>query len=146
LGICPVPSLITIGEGTGQIPKGTHDWNKFLTPDGEVEMGSVSKSWGGMAKAAAHLHVTQSAVSKALAELEVRAVRALALDRPILVGIDGHLYRDGGRMLHEAMVLLCMVKLKYLSTTKDITYLVNFEIFGDGKITPSMLAGKVQVS
>jgi 2-polyprenyl-6-hydroxyphenyl methylase / 3-demethylubiquinone-9 3-methyltransferase len=25
--------LITIGEGLGQIPKGTHDWDKFLTPD-----------------------------------------------------------------------------------------------------------------
>lgn len=26
-------ALITIGEGFGQIPKGTHDWDKFLTPD-----------------------------------------------------------------------------------------------------------------
>ncbi|MFA6117357.1 MAG: bifunctional 2-polyprenyl-6-hydroxyphenol methylase/3-demethylubiquinol 3-O-methyltransferase UbiG [Sphingomonas sp.] len=26
-------ALITIGEGTGQIPRGTHDWGKFLTPD-----------------------------------------------------------------------------------------------------------------
>jgi 2-polyprenyl-6-hydroxyphenyl methylase / 3-demethylubiquinone-9 3-methyltransferase len=26
-------SLITLGEGLGQIPKGTHDWNMFLTPD-----------------------------------------------------------------------------------------------------------------
>jgi 2-polyprenyl-6-hydroxyphenyl methylase / 3-demethylubiquinone-9 3-methyltransferase len=25
--------LITVGEGLGQIPKGTHDWNKFLTPE-----------------------------------------------------------------------------------------------------------------
>ena len=25
--------LITIGEGLGQIPKGTHDWDKFLTPE-----------------------------------------------------------------------------------------------------------------
>ena len=24
--------MITIGEGTGRIPKGTHDWDKFLTP------------------------------------------------------------------------------------------------------------------
>jgi 2-polyprenyl-6-hydroxyphenyl methylase / 3-demethylubiquinone-9 3-methyltransferase len=24
--------LITVGEGTGQIPRGTHDWDKFLTP------------------------------------------------------------------------------------------------------------------
>lgn len=26
-------ALIAIGEGTGQIPRGTHDWDKFLTPD-----------------------------------------------------------------------------------------------------------------
>jgi 2-polyprenyl-6-hydroxyphenyl methylase/3-demethylubiquinone-9 3-methyltransferase len=26
-------ALITIGEGTGQIPRGTHDWDKFLMPD-----------------------------------------------------------------------------------------------------------------
>ena len=26
-------ALITIGEGTGRIPRGTHDWDKFLTPD-----------------------------------------------------------------------------------------------------------------
>ena len=25
--------LITVGEGLGQIPKGTHDWDKFLTPE-----------------------------------------------------------------------------------------------------------------
>jgi 2-polyprenyl-6-hydroxyphenyl methylase/3-demethylubiquinone-9 3-methyltransferase len=25
--------MIVIGEGTGRIPKGTHDWEKFLTPD-----------------------------------------------------------------------------------------------------------------
>jgi 2-polyprenyl-6-hydroxyphenyl methylase/3-demethylubiquinone-9 3-methyltransferase len=25
--------LITLAEGLGQIPKGTHDWNKFLTPE-----------------------------------------------------------------------------------------------------------------
>ena len=25
--------LITLGEGLGQIPKGTHDWDKFLTPE-----------------------------------------------------------------------------------------------------------------
>ena len=29
-------ALITVGEGTGQIPKGTHDWQKFLKP-GELE-------------------------------------------------------------------------------------------------------------
>lgn len=26
-------ALIAVGEGTGRIPKGTHDWDKFLTPD-----------------------------------------------------------------------------------------------------------------
>ena len=25
--------MITLGEGTGAIPKGTHDWDRFLTPD-----------------------------------------------------------------------------------------------------------------
>jgi len=25
--------LIALGEGTGRIPRGTHDWNKFLAPD-----------------------------------------------------------------------------------------------------------------
>lgn len=26
-------AMITVAEGLGKIPKGTHDWNKFLTPD-----------------------------------------------------------------------------------------------------------------
>ena len=26
-------ALITLAEGTGAIPKGTHDWSKFLTPE-----------------------------------------------------------------------------------------------------------------
>lgn len=26
-------AMITVAEGTGRIPRGTHDWNKFLTPD-----------------------------------------------------------------------------------------------------------------
>jgi 2-polyprenyl-6-hydroxyphenyl methylase/3-demethylubiquinone-9 3-methyltransferase len=26
-------ALITIGEGFGMVPKGTHDWSKFLTPE-----------------------------------------------------------------------------------------------------------------
>ena len=29
--------LITLGEGLGQIPKGTHNWDKFLTPE-ELEL------------------------------------------------------------------------------------------------------------
>jgi 2-polyprenyl-6-hydroxyphenyl methylase/3-demethylubiquinone-9 3-methyltransferase len=26
-------AMISVGEGTGQIPRGTHDWDKFLKPD-----------------------------------------------------------------------------------------------------------------
>ena len=26
-------AMITLAEGTGRIPRGTHDWSKFLTPD-----------------------------------------------------------------------------------------------------------------
>jgi 2-polyprenyl-6-hydroxyphenyl methylase/3-demethylubiquinone-9 3-methyltransferase len=26
-------AMITLGEGLGLVPKGTHDWQKFLTPD-----------------------------------------------------------------------------------------------------------------
>ncbi len=26
-------TMITVGEGLGQIPRGTHDWDKFITPD-----------------------------------------------------------------------------------------------------------------
>ena len=26
-------AIITVGEGLGMVPKGTHDWSKFLTPD-----------------------------------------------------------------------------------------------------------------
>jgi 2-polyprenyl-6-hydroxyphenyl methylase/3-demethylubiquinone-9 3-methyltransferase len=26
-------AMITVGEGSGMIPRGTHDWSKFLTPD-----------------------------------------------------------------------------------------------------------------
>jgi 2-polyprenyl-6-hydroxyphenyl methylase / 3-demethylubiquinone-9 3-methyltransferase len=35
--------LITIGEGLGGIPKGTHDWDKFLTPD---ELGALAVDAG----------------------------------------------------------------------------------------------------
>jgi 2-polyprenyl-6-hydroxyphenyl methylase/3-demethylubiquinone-9 3-methyltransferase len=31
-------AMIMIGEGTGQIPRGTHDWSKFLTPDELTEL------------------------------------------------------------------------------------------------------------
>ncbi|MFC7498880.1 bifunctional 2-polyprenyl-6-hydroxyphenol methylase/3-demethylubiquinol 3-O-methyltransferase UbiG [Enterovirga sp. GCM10030262] len=30
--------MIVLGEGSGRIPKGTHDWDKFLTPD---ELGAL---------------------------------------------------------------------------------------------------------
>jgi 2-polyprenyl-6-hydroxyphenyl methylase / 3-demethylubiquinone-9 3-methyltransferase len=36
-------ALITMGEGLGQIPKGTHDWDRFLTPE---EMTSHLTSMG----------------------------------------------------------------------------------------------------
>jgi len=31
-------AMITLGEGLGRIPKGTHDWNKFLTPEELVDL------------------------------------------------------------------------------------------------------------
>ncbi|MDB5676796.1 MAG: bifunctional 3-demethylubiquinol 3-O-methyltransferase/2-polyprenyl-6-hydroxyphenol methylase [Sphingomonas bacterium] len=31
-------ALITIGEGLGSIPRGTHDWEKFLAPDELIEL------------------------------------------------------------------------------------------------------------
>src|SRR3546814_20964574 len=31
-------AMITLGEGFGQMPKGTHDWHKFLTPEELQEM------------------------------------------------------------------------------------------------------------
>lgn len=36
-------ALIVIGESTGQIPRGTHNWEKFLTPD---ELGSLIEQAG----------------------------------------------------------------------------------------------------
>jgi 2-polyprenyl-6-hydroxyphenyl methylase / 3-demethylubiquinone-9 3-methyltransferase len=33
-------SLISIGESIGGIPKGTHDWEKFVTPDELLEMAT----------------------------------------------------------------------------------------------------------
>lgn len=35
--------MITLGEGLGAIPKGTHDWSKFLTPD---ELESFAQAAG----------------------------------------------------------------------------------------------------
>lgn len=37
-------AMITVGEGLGMVPKGTHDWQKFLTPDelaGHVEAAGL---------------------------------------------------------------------------------------------------------
>jgi 2-polyprenyl-6-hydroxyphenyl methylase / 3-demethylubiquinone-9 3-methyltransferase len=31
-------AMITVGEGTGMIPRGTHDWEQFLTPDELTEL------------------------------------------------------------------------------------------------------------
>ena len=31
-------AMITVGEGFGMIPRGTHDWDKFLTPDELTEL------------------------------------------------------------------------------------------------------------
>jgi 2-polyprenyl-6-hydroxyphenyl methylase / 3-demethylubiquinone-9 3-methyltransferase len=33
-------AMITLGEGLGQIPKGTHDWDKFLTPEELEELAA----------------------------------------------------------------------------------------------------------
>jgi len=35
--------MIGIGEGTGRIPRGTHDWNKFLCPE---ELGALLRDAG----------------------------------------------------------------------------------------------------
>jgi 2-polyprenyl-6-hydroxyphenyl methylase/3-demethylubiquinone-9 3-methyltransferase len=36
-------AMIVVGEGTGRIPRGTHDWDKFLTPD---ELGALVEGAG----------------------------------------------------------------------------------------------------
>jgi 2-polyprenyl-6-hydroxyphenyl methylase/3-demethylubiquinone-9 3-methyltransferase len=36
-------ALITVGEGLGQIPRGTHDWSQFLTPE---ELGELLDAAG----------------------------------------------------------------------------------------------------
>jgi 2-polyprenyl-6-hydroxyphenyl methylase/3-demethylubiquinone-9 3-methyltransferase len=35
--------MIGVGEGTGRIPKGTHDWDKFIAPD---ELGALIRGAG----------------------------------------------------------------------------------------------------
>ena len=34
-------AMITLAEGTGRIPRGTHDWDKFITPEELGEMLSA---------------------------------------------------------------------------------------------------------
>ena len=36
-------ALITLGEGLGMVPRGTHDWSRFLTPD---ELSALLKAAG----------------------------------------------------------------------------------------------------
>jgi 2-polyprenyl-6-hydroxyphenyl methylase / 3-demethylubiquinone-9 3-methyltransferase len=58
-------ALITMAEGTGAIPRGTHDWNRFLTPDELAALlrgaGLVVTDLQGLAFTPAHgLHLSQS--------------------------------------------------------------------------------------
>jgi len=36
-------AIVTLGEGMGFVPRGTHDWNKFITPD---ELGAHARAAG----------------------------------------------------------------------------------------------------
>ena len=56
-------AMITLGEGLGAIPKGTHDWDKFLTPEEMQELlheaGLVAGEMRGIAfSATAGLHLS----------------------------------------------------------------------------------------
>ncbi len=56
-------AMITLGEGLGAIPKGTHDWDKFLTPDEMQDLlrdaGLVAGEMRGIAfSATAGLHLS----------------------------------------------------------------------------------------
>ena len=42
-------AMITVGEGLGQIPKGTHDWDQFLTPE-DLETLAVSEGLNVVAR------------------------------------------------------------------------------------------------
>jgi 2-polyprenyl-6-hydroxyphenyl methylase/3-demethylubiquinone-9 3-methyltransferase len=50
-------AMITLGEGTGAIPKGTHDWDRFLTPD---ELKALLAGSGLTATSLQGLHYTPS--------------------------------------------------------------------------------------
>lgn len=56
-------AMITLGEGLGAIPKGTHDWGQFLTPDEMVDLlrdaGLMAGEMRGIAfSATAGLHLS----------------------------------------------------------------------------------------
>ncbi len=56
-------AMITLGEGLGAIPKGTHDWDQFLTPDEMVDLlrdvGLMAGEMRGIAfSATAGLHLS----------------------------------------------------------------------------------------
>lgn len=56
-------AMITLGEGFGAIPKGTHDWDQFLTPDEMVDLlrdaGLMAGEMRGIAfSATAGLHLS----------------------------------------------------------------------------------------
>ncbi len=56
-------AMITLGEGLGAIPKGTHDWDKFLTPEEMQELlheaGLVAGEMRGIAfSATSGLHLS----------------------------------------------------------------------------------------
>ena len=46
-------AMITIGESIGGIPRGTHDWGKFLTPEEFTAfIRSETSKWANLVKAA----------------------------------------------------------------------------------------------
>ena len=57
----------------------------------------------------------------------------------------GPVDEKGSMKSPEAMVLHCDVSMKYLSTMKNLTYVANLEIKGDGGVTGKMGFGTVNV-
>ncbi len=52
----------------------------------------------------------------------------------------------GGVMLSpKAMILECKVVLKYASTTKDLSYNVELDLYGDGTVKPNLAGGSVRI-
>ncbi len=56
--------MIGIGEGLGQIPKGTHDWNKFIAP-GRARRDGAGGRAGGDGRHRARLVARPAASSSA---------------------------------------------------------------------------------